>query len=140
MLSILSITSLLASAYVLWFLPSLPPLSALWAGNGPEELGTRSLSGDKTQARMRAGTGLGLGIMGKGPLELYLPYLNAILVVLLTLTGFVGQLRAKEGQGEGMWFALLPGMVYGVVVIAKGIMGSVDVRELEGLRYGYKGA
>jgi hypothetical protein len=128
---------------VLWFLPSLPPLSALWAGNGPAQLGTRSLSGDETRARMRAGTELGLGIkdgMERGPLELYLPYLNAILVVLLALTGFVGQQRVKEGQGEGMWFALLPGVVYGVVVVAKGIMGSVDVGELEGLRYGYKGA
>jgi hypothetical protein len=75
----------------------------------------------------------------RGPLELYLPYLNAVLVALLAVAGFVGQ-RAKERQEDGMWFALLPGVVYGVVVVAKGIMGSVDVRELEGLRYGYKGA
>jgi len=74
-------------------------------------------------------------------LELYLPYLNAVLAALLALAGFVGQ-RAREGQAErdGIWFALLPGLVFGVVIVAKGIMGSVDVGELEGLRYGYKGA
>ena len=86
------------------------------------------------------GKGVEVGMeRDKGPLELYLPYLNAILVALLALPGFVGQ-RAKEGQGEGIWFAILPGVVYGVVVVAKWIMVSVDVGELEGLRYGYKGA
>jgi hypothetical protein len=88
---------------------------------------------------MSAGLGEGMeGGMGKGPLELYLPYLNAVLVVLLALAGFVGQQRAKEG--EGLWFALLPGLVFGFVGVAKGIMGSVDVGQLERLRYGYKGA
>jgi hypothetical protein len=42
-----------------------------------------------------------------------------------------------------MWvgFGWLPAVVYGVVLLAKVIMGSVDPEaELGGLRYGYKGA
>jgi hypothetical protein len=116
---------------VLYFLPALPPLP--WAAGG-----------DGADPKMTTGMGSRSagGMMGreKGPLELYLPYLNAVLVVLLAVAGFVGQKRGGEGQGEGIWFAVLPGLVYGVVVVAKSIMGSVDVGELEGLRYGYKGA
>jgi len=85
-------------------------------------------------ARMRAED-----VIEKGPLQLYLPYLNAALVALLALAGFVGQ-RVGKREGEALWFALLPGVVYGIVVVAKAIMGSVDVGELEGLKYGYKGA
>jgi hypothetical protein len=123
---------------VLYFLPALPSLLVLpWTtsdgGNG---------NGDP-HSSVRMGKGLtaagGVGVE-KGPLELYLPYLNAVLVALLAVAGFVGRQRAEEGEGEGFWFALLPGLVYWVVVAAKGIMDSVDVGELEGLRYGYKGA
>jgi hypothetical protein len=39
-----------------------------------------------------------------------------------------------------MWFVGLPALVYAVVLVVKVVMGSVDVGELEGLRYGYKGA
>jgi hypothetical protein len=141
-LSTLSISSLLASAYILWSLPSLPPLPALWASERPEKQRGWSLSGDRMEASTRTGAGAGLGVkdgVEKGPLELYLPSLNAVLVALLAFAGFVGQ-KANEGQGGGMWFALLPGVVYVVVVVAKGIMGGVDVGELEALRYGYKGA
>lgn len=96
-----------------------------------------SAMGTGRSSRLAAGMEMG---MEKGPLELYLPYLNAVLVALLALAGFVGQRRAGEREVEGMWFAVLPGLVFGVVVVAKSIMGSVNVGELEGLRYGYKGA
>lgn len=71
----------------------------------------------------------------RGPLELYLPLLNIGLVGVLFLGGWL----LKEGVA---WpgFGLLPGAVYVFVVGAKVVMGSVDVRELEGLKYGYKGA
>jgi hypothetical protein len=71
----------------------------------------------------------------KSPLELYLPYLNLGLIVVLALGGML----LREG---GAWpgFGLLPGVVYGLVIGAKWIMGSVDVGELDGLKYNYKGA
>lgn len=47
-----------------------------------------------------------------------------------------------ERRFEVWWgFGWLPGLVWGVVVLAKWIMGGVDPEsELGGLRYGYKGA
>lgn len=109
---------------MLWFLP-LP-----WESSGLER---------KLRSSARGGAGMGaLEGVEKGPLELYLPYLNAVLVAVLALAGFIGR-RADENEGE-LWFALLPGVVYGVMVVAKVIMGSVDVGELEGLKYDYKGA
>jgi hypothetical protein len=122
LLSLLSITSLLASAYILRFLP-LP-----WERRAP-------LPGGKDT---RTATGIGIEVE-KGPLELFLVYLNAVLVVLLALVGVVGRGKVVTG-GEGDWFGVLPGVVFGVVIVAKVIMGSVDVGELEGLKYGYKGA
>ena len=72
-------------------------------------------------------------------MEQYLPYLNAALAGLLVIAGWA--LEAKRGS-EVVWFGFgfLPAVVYGVVIAAKTIMGSVDVGELEGLKYRYKGA
>lgn len=47
------------------------------------------------------------------------------------------------GRKYDVWwgFGWLPAVVQGVVVLAKWIMGGVDPEgELEGLRYGFKGA
>lgn len=134
---------------MLYFFPS--PLSLLpWGsgggggGSGGVAVVPRRRDGDDGGADRRivmatgkpgAGVFAG-GIETRGPLEMYLPFLNAVLVVVLALAGFVG----RQKEGEGTWFAVLPGLVLGFVVVAKGIMGSVNVGELEGLRYGYKGA
>jgi hypothetical protein len=71
----------------------------------------------------------------KGPLEMYLPYLNLGLAGIILLAG----LFLREGAA---WpgFGVLPAAVYGFVLGAKVVMGSVDVGELEALKYGYKGA
>lgn len=78
----------------------------------------------------------------KSPLERFLPFLNAGLCAILVATG----LLAGAADGAGEQFGLLglgnlPAIVYGVVVVAKVVMASVDPeRELAALRYGYKGA
>lgn len=90
----------------------------------------------KSQAR-RLQRGFGCE---RSPLETYLPYLNGGLVVVLALMGLV------TGRGAGGGFAWigrgnLPGIVYGVVLVAKVVMGSVDPeRELSPLKYEYRGA
>ena len=58
------------------------------------------------------------------------------------LISLIGVLLGSRGVGEGLGtlYALLPAGVLGIVVVVKLEMGSVDVRELEGLKYGYKGA
>jgi hypothetical protein len=71
---------------------------------------------------------------GEGPIKTYLPYLNLALSAALVV---LGKLKKEE------WWILawLPLGVQGIVLCGKWVMGGVDPgRELEGLRYGYKGA
>ena len=76
-------------------------------------------------------------IQNEGPLAQFLPLLNVGLCVVLGLLGMV--FRGKDLVWFG--FGWLPAGVYGVVLLAKVIMGSVDPEaELGVLRYGYKGA
>lgn len=72
----------------------------------------------------------------EGPIRQYLPYLNIGLCLVL------GVLARMVSVGEGAWWVLglLPGGVYGIVLCGKFVMGGVDPGELDGLRYGFKGA
>lgn len=70
---------------------------------------------------------------------MYLPYLNCVLSGVLVVLGLV----LGRGDGSFAWIGMgnLPAIVYGVVLVAKVVMGSVDPeRELGGLKYGFKGA
>lgn len=140
LLSILSITSLLSSAYTLYCLPSsttgFPALDAFWAKKPPAAAASRHDDEEReTNARLPQ---LGDRI-DKSPLELYLPSLNLVLVGLISMIGIL--LGSSRFGGElGTLYALLPAGVLVLVVVVKLEMGSVDVGELEGLKYGYKGA
>jgi hypothetical protein len=124
LLSLLALSSLAISA---WTLYSLPPNKTGFAA-------IDSLINPKAGTTESRVPQLGQ-IVDKGPLELYLPFLNLGLIGIL----FLGGLVLKEGKA---WpgFGLLPGAVSVFVVGAKWVMGSVDVGELEDLKYGYKGA
>jgi hypothetical protein len=127
LLSILSITSLLSTAYLLYILP--PGQTAI---SYLDALNTTS-SKDKP-ARRQFAQNLGLN---EGPVMEYLPYLNLGLCGILVLLGMV------VGRKRELWwgFGWLPAGAYGVVLLAKWMMGSVDPEgELGGLRYGFKGA
>jgi hypothetical protein len=129
--AMLALTSLLSTTYLLYKLPpaetGIAPLDA-WI--------RRDDIPDSRETIRRLKRGLG---PDKAPLETYLPYLNCVLVSLLVALGLV------VGRGEGT-FALigmgnLPAIVYAVVLVAKMVMGGVDPqRELDALKYGYKGA
>lgn len=127
----LAISSLLSTAYLLRRLPptvtGIYPLDA-WAGTGGAA-GARS------------------------PLDDNLPYLNALLAVLLAFWGGAVAYKARNfddgvvegggGSGALAWpvMCTLPAGVYGVVLLAKVVMAGVDPeKELSGLRYDYKGA
>lgn len=73
----------------------------------------------------------------RSPIREYLPYLNIGLCAVLGLLGMV-----FRGREEVWWgFGWLPAGVYGMVLLAKVVMGSVDPEaELGGLRYEFKGA
>ncbi len=59
--------------------------------------------------------------------------------MLCGLCAVIGLLIGAKG-GAWLGFGWLPGIVFAVICTVKVVMGSVDVGELEGLRYGYRGA
>lgn len=77
----------------------------------------------------------------RSPLEKYLPYLNLGICAVLVMTGFLSKSAASQGHWGHVGLSNLPAIVYGVVLVAKMVMGSVDPeRDLGALRYEYKGA
>lgn len=110
--AVLSISSLLSTAFLLNNLP-------------PTVTGIAVLDKKQTDKKRK-----GEVLMGahRSPLEMWLPYLNIGLAALSCLS-------LKGGT-----LGILPGILYGVVIVAKMVMGSVDPGELEGLKYPYKGA
>lgn len=68
----------------------------------------------------------------------YLPYLNLGLSAVLILLGWV---IGRKGIHVWAGFTWLPALNYGVLLLAKVVMGSVDPeRELGALKYEFKGA
>ncbi|OAA41334.1 hypothetical protein NOR_05412 [Metarhizium rileyi] len=130
-MAVLALTSLLSTAYILY---TLPPAET---GIAPLDAWVRS---DNIPAAREAIRRLKRGVApDKSPLELYLPYLNCVLVGVLMLMGLV----VGRGNDGFSWAAMgnLPAVVYAVVLLTKVIMGGVDPeRELLGLKYGFKGA
>ena len=73
------------------------------------------------------------------PLDVFLPYLNLGLAVLVMLLGLLPRHTADHFVLIGMGY--LPALVYAVALIAKVVMGSVDPEaELSKLKYDFKGA
>ncbi|KAJ9141880.1 hypothetical protein NKR23_g7502 [Pleurostoma richardsiae] len=123
--SLLALSSLASTAYLLYVLP-------------PTLTGIPYL--DRRGSRAGAGRGEREGGKPSSPLEQHLPYLNLALCGVLVLAG----LLTGRGKGAGALGALgnyLPAAVYGVVLLAKTVMAGVDPEaELGGLKYEYKGA
>jgi hypothetical protein len=137
LLSLLSISSLLSTAYLLYTLP--PGVTAIaFLDNLSRPASPPLASTFAPTARLRS-SGAGLISDDEGPLKIYLPYLNLILCGVLLLLG--GVVTRRLGQGM-LWlgFSWLPMGVYGIVLLAKWIMGSVDPEsELGELKYEFKG-
>ena len=71
------------------------------------------------------------------PTQRFLPYLNPVLVGVLTVKAWTTS-RSRFDHDRDYWF--LPLVVWVLVVVGRWTMGRVDVGELERLRYKYKGA
>ncbi|MCJ1243501.1 hypothetical protein MMC30_000698 [Trapelia coarctata] len=116
LISFFCVSSLLASAYMLVFVPND-------RGGGtsqPREVFTTFATDSK-------------------PIHKYLPYLNGALSLLLAINAI--NWRGRRGVHEGFWvLCLLPAVVFSITVAARKIMLDVDINELERLKYGYKGA
>ncbi|KAG0646178.1 hypothetical protein D0Z07_8359 [Hyphodiscus hymeniophilus] len=123
LLSVLSISSLLSTAFLLYVLPpgrtNIPILDAWNKRKTVHATPHSAFNHDE------------------GPIAEYLPLMNIGLCVVLGLLGMV--FRGKEEVWLG--FGWLPAVIYGVSLLAKVVMGSVDPEaELGGLRYEFKGA
>ncbi|KAK4087415.1 hypothetical protein Purlil1_8263 [Purpureocillium lilacinum] len=148
---LLALTSLLATAYLLHRLPptvtGIAPLDA-WTRSDDVRAAARDAgallrsSSGRGGARASRGAGVlddGRGGGGRSPLDMYLPYLNVVLVAMVALLGLVAGRGAGEFGVIGM--GNLPALVYAVVLISKVVMGSVDPeKELSALKYRFKGA
>jgi len=115
----LAITSLLASAYMMRYIPVT---------------GTGAIRQPSTQRQP-------LFIASDGPIHLYLPYLNGAICALLAMAawGFKG----RTDVDDGFWlFLLLPPLILGIITVARRSMADIQsgIGELEGLKYEYKGA
>lgn len=166
--ALLGLTSLTSTVYLLFSLPitqtGIPFLDA-WVRSSPKATG-RHEDDDTSAIASGSGSGpSGLGALNqrrrrrrtnsvsfavpKSPLEKHLPYLNIGLCVILILSGVLAHRMGGDEETRSHhrhqfgWLGLgnLPAIVYGVIVVAKMVMASVDPeRELQKLRYEYKGA
>ncbi|KAF2759451.1 hypothetical protein EJ05DRAFT_298615 [Pseudovirgaria hyperparasitica] len=117
--AILAISSLLASAYILYFLPLVPAEKR------------RALAG-----------GLRLGKWAEdddGPINRHIVALNGALSTVLGLRAFVEGRRTGWAEGEGL-LGVLPLVIYLLIVLVRWHLKPIDIEGLEKMRYGYKGA
>lgn len=120
LLSLLSITSLACTAYLLHFLP--PGKTGIPIIDG-RNAGPRGIQKDD----------------GRGPLLRYLPYMNLGLGGILLLSPLVAGGKSAD-QEYAQLLHVLPLGIYLFTLLVKIVMGSVDVEELAALKYDYKGA
>ncbi|KAK4998675.1 hypothetical protein LTR66_002143 [Elasticomyces elasticus] len=113
LLALLAISSLLSTAYILHFIPPAKP----------------DRKGKRPVYLAQAEDG--------GPVRKYLISLNAGLCGVLV---FVALAAWKKDRPEEIWRGLVPGVTYAIVTYARSQMVSIDVGQLERLRYEYKGA
>ena len=149
LLSVLGLTSLVSTTYLLYTLP--PAETGIsYLDRWSQSRGTvaavaddglsASTSSAGRQGRQRPRSSSFSFVEQKSPLEKYLPYLNLGLCGVLILTGLL--VRDSKGQRLGLLgLGNLPAIVYFVILAAKLVMAGVDPEtELGSLRYEYKGA
>ncbi|MCJ1425938.1 hypothetical protein MMC29_003839 [Sticta canariensis] len=114
-LCLLSMSSLMCTAYILLFIP---------------KINSDSANRNHTQEILQPAS---------GPIHRYLSFLNGGLSMLILLNVF--SLKGKQGVHEGFWLlCILPAVIFSITMMARHTMLDVDISELEGLRYEYKGA
>jgi len=74
----------------------------------------------------------------RGPVLRYLPGLNVFLASMVLVLGVLVEVRAGDQHRAVLKY--LPLAIYAFTLLVKAVMGSVDVEELEELKYDYKGA
>ncbi|KAK5660770.1 hypothetical protein OQA88_12136 [Cercophora sp. LCS_1] len=162
LVSLLALSSLAATGWLLWVLPAtvtgIGVVDGYYQTNG-RRLSARSGSGSGMGMGMGMGLGMGRRLSGSGmggilggegmrgarsPMVKHLPWLNVVLAVVVAVAGYLNyrMVGGYEGVVAGMaGLGYLPVVNCVVVIVAKMMMAGVDPEaELNGLRYGYKGA
>lgn len=125
--SILSITSLLSTAYLLVSLPS-----------GQTNIAIIDHFSQSSTQKPKPNQYISSLLPSQGPMKQVLPYLNIGLCITLVLLGSVIEKRAGS-----LWLGLcfIPIINYGAVLVTAHFMCSIDPQqELSTLKYEYKGA
>ncbi|OTA57270.1 hypothetical protein K449DRAFT_386571 [Hypoxylon sp. EC38] len=147
--ALLSLTSLASTAWMLWTqAPGVTGIRVLdaWvsgAGAGADSgsRGNKKEPGQQKKKKQDRSVPFWAEEHRRSPLEKYLPYLNLGVCAVLVLAGFLSKSASSQGRWGHVGLSNLPAIVYGVVLVAKMVMGSVDPeRDLGALRYEYKGA
>ncbi|CAK4033337.1 Hypothetical predicted protein [Lecanosticta acicola] len=76
-------------------------------------------------------------VVVESPLEKYLPVMNGVLSGVLGLAGVVSW---RQGRVEEAMMGILPAAILGLGVFVRWQLRSVDLGDLEGRKYGLKGA
>jgi len=130
LISLLSISSLLSTAWILYALPpgktGIALLDAVTAPKQPSPASSTSRTIPMAE--------------DDSPVTKYLPYLNLVLSGLIAVLAMFTSARARSRENGWTVLGNLPVAMYMVVLMAKVFMGGVDVGELEDLKYRYKGA
>ncbi|KAI0837326.1 hypothetical protein F5Y06DRAFT_271372 [Hypoxylon sp. FL0890] len=143
-IALLSLTSLASTAWILCTQP--PTVTGIrvldaWVSGGSGSMKDTSKSKQQQQQKQDKTAPFWAEEHRNSPLAKYLPYLNLGICAILVLTGLISKPAASQGHWGHVGLSYLPAIVYGVVLVAKMVMGSVDPeRELSALRYEYKGA
>ncbi|KIX04691.1 uncharacterized protein Z518_05561 [Rhinocladiella mackenziei CBS 650.93] len=136
LLCLLGITSLASSAYMMYYIPISNSSSS---SSSSSSLAARSWLDSRWG--LQRGQLPALMTSEDSPINKNLPLLNLFICVLLLGASFV--YRSRTDVPEGLWlFMSLPGVIFGMVFMARRSMGEIQagLNELQGLRYEYRGA
>ncbi|KAK5947158.1 hypothetical protein PMZ80_001305 [Knufia obscura] len=152
LLCLLSLTSLLASSFTMFFLSNIDTTDARARLNTRQRQMNRATFSAPPHATALLNIltklldkmdDMRLDLDSEGPLLQALPVLNGVMCGLLALASLILRGQSLRGVNGLMWmYLLLPGVMAGMTTVARwSIMEEQrGLRELGGLRYGYKGA
>lgn len=152
LLSLLALTSLLASSFIMFFMSSAPSLDARERLDQRQRqmyrntIATPSTSASLVETAMKIMDKLDdlrMDLDTDGPLLQSLPILNAMMCGLLMVAGWILKGQVLRGVPDYMWiYLMLPTIMLVMTTIARQsiLAEQRELRGLKGLKYVYKGA
>lgn len=153
-LSLLSITSLLASSFLMFFMSNIDNTDARARLSARQRQVHRTTFQPQTSSWLSSAKDgltnimdrlddLRMALDADGPLMQALPILNGVMALLLAIAAWALKGRAVKGMPDFMWlYLLVPGIMAAVTTIVRQSFKNEQqgLKELSGLKYDYKGA